>query len=118
MEVVDVDEALSRHPAGTFLNLLKFNDSHFGACDVTGESPVWEMHPDTDEYFYILGGQFEMLLLDGKTPSKYVVNPGSSFVVPVGIWHKPGAPNGCRFIHYTPGESLHSEADDPRVVRK
>ena len=115
MEIIDVKEELSRHPKGTFLNLLGFNNSHFGACDITGESPVWEMHPDTDEFFYILEGQFEIVLLDGKIPSKHVVNSGSSFVVPIGIWHKPGAPNGCKFIHFTPGESLHSEADDPRA---
>ena len=114
MEVLDVEQELSRHPAGTFLNLLTFNNSHIGACDITGVSPVWEMHPDTDEFFYILKGQFEIVLLQDETPTKIIVNPGSSFVVPKGIWHRPGAPNGCKFIHYTPGESLHSEADDPR----
>ncbi len=115
MEVIDINDELSKHPAGTFLNLLKFNDSHIGSCDITGVSPVWEMHPDTDEFFYILEGQFEIVLLDGEAPSKHVVNSGSSFVVPTGIWHKPGAPNGCKFIHFTPGESLHSEAADPRA---
>ena len=115
MQVKDVKEELSKHPAGTFLDLLQFNHSNIGACDITGVSPVWEMHPDTDEFFYILEGQFEMILFDGETPSKHIANPGSAFVVPMGIWHKPAAPNGCRFIHLTPGESLHSDADDPRV---
>jgi len=115
MQVKDVSKELSKHPTGTFLDLLKFNNSYIGACDITGVSPAWEMHPDTDEFFYILEGQFEMALLDGETPSKYIVNPGSSFVVPMGTWHKPGAPNGCKFIHFTPGQSLHSEADDPRA---
>ncbi len=115
MEVLDVKQQLARHPEGTFINLLAFNDAHFGACDVSGVSPVWEMHPDTDEFFYILEGQFEMELLDGETSSKHVADAGSMFVVPKGIWHKPGAPGGCKFIHLTPGESLHSEADDPRV---
>ena len=114
MEVLDVIKELSKHSEGTFLNLLKFNDSHFGACDITGVSPVWEMHPDTDEFFYIVEGQFEIVLLDGVTPSKHIATPGSTFVVPSGIWHKPGAPSGCKFIHFTPGESLHSDANDPR----
>ena len=114
MEVIDVGKELTKHPAGTFLNLIKFNNFHFGACNITGESPVWEMHPDTDEFFYILEGQFEIVLLDDEAPTKFIINSGSSFVVPMGIWHKPGAPNGCKFIHFTPGESLHSEADDPR----
>ncbi len=115
MEVIDVKQEISKHPEGTFLNLLGFNTSNFGACDITGVSPVWEMHPETDEFFYILEGQFEIILLDGETPSKYIANSGTSFVVPAGVWHKPAAPNGCKFIHYTPGQSLHSEADDPRA---
>ena len=115
MKVIDVEKELAKHPEGTFLSLLKFNEAHFGACDITGISPVWEMHPDTDEFFYILQGQFEIVLLDGDTPSKHMANPGSTFVVPQGIWHKPGAPKGCKFIHFTPGESLHSEAEDPRI---
>ena len=115
MEVKDVMKELSKHPEGSFLQLLKFNEFNFGACDITGVSPVWEMHPDTDEFFYILEGQFEMTLLDGNTPSNHSVGSGSAFVVPAGIWHKPAAPRGCRFIHFTPGDSLHSEADDPRT---
>ena len=115
MIVKDVKEELSKHPEGTFLSLLNFNNSAIGACKITGVSPVWEMHPDTDEFFYIIEGQFEMVLLDQDPPTKHIAKAGSSFVVPRGIWHKPGAPDGCTFIHFTPGESLHSEADDPRV---
>ncbi len=115
MNVIDVREELSKHPEGTFLNILEFNHNHVGACDITGESPVWEMHPDTDEFFYIIEGQFEIILLDGQNPSKFIAKSGSSFVVPQGIWHKPAAPGGCKFIHFTPGESLHSQAKDPRV---
>ena len=51
MKVKDVNEELSKHSAGTFLDLLKFNNSYIGACDITGISPVWEMHPDTDEFY-------------------------------------------------------------------
>ena len=114
MHVIDVIEELSRHPEGSFLSLLSFNGSSIGACDIKGESPVWEMHPDTDEFFFILEGQFDITLLDGDTPSHHSAGAGSTFVVPAGVWHKPAAPRGCKFIHITPGESLHSEADDPR----
>ena len=115
MKVINVKDELSKHDAGTFLNLLEFNQNHIGACDITGESPVWEMHPDTDEFFYIIEGQFEITLLDGESPTMHIAKSGSSFVVPRGVWHKPAAHNGCKFIHFTPGESLHSEASDPRV---
>ncbi|MEO1078976.1 MAG: cupin domain-containing protein [Pseudomonadota bacterium] len=116
MEVIDIQQALSQHPSGSFLKLLDFNENHFGMCDITGTSPVWEMHPDTDEFFFIVDGRFEITLLDADEPSLHVAEAGSSFVVPRGIWHLPAAPDGCKFIHFTPGESLHSDAEDPRAA--
>lgn len=96
------------------MDIVPFNGSNIGACSITGVSPVWEMHPDTDEWFYILEGEFEMTLLDGETHQHVVVEAGSTFVVPKGIWHKPGAPKGSKFMYLTPGQTLHSEKDDPR----
>lgn len=118
MNIIDIKETLAEHPEGSFINLLAFNQRHFGACNITGESPVWEMHPDTDEFFYILEGQFEITLLDSDSPSKHSVSANSCFVVPKGIWHKPAAPNGCKFIYYTPGQSCHSDAADPRKLNR
>ncbi len=114
MEVKNVAAELAANPEGSFLNLVAFNGSHVGACSITGVSPVWEMHPDTDEWFYILEGEFEMTLLDGETPTCVVAEAGSTFVVPKGIWHKPGAPKGSKFMYLTPGETLHSDKEDPR----
>lgn len=114
MLVVDVATELSKHPEETFLNLVGFNAHNVGACSVTGESPVWEMHPDTDELFFILEGRFEITLWDQGVKTRHVAPQGSLFVVPQGIWHKPAAPDGARFMYLTPGESLHCE--DPSSV--
>ena len=115
MEVKDIQAILAASPEGTFLDLAEFNDHAFGACSITGISPVWEMHPDTDEFFHILEGEAEITLLEESGEKHYVAPAGSVFVVPKGIWHKPAAPNGARFIYFTPGQSLHSDADDPRA---
>lgn len=115
MEVIDVLQLLDQHPEGTFLQLSGFNGAAFGTCDVTGVSPGWEMHPDTDEFFYVIEGVVEITLLEETGSEHYVAPAGSSFVVPQGIWHKPGAPAGAKFIHFTPGESLYSESEDPRL---
>jgi len=77
-------------------------------------SPVWEMHPDTDEFFYVLEGTFEITLLTDTGPICHVAPAGSTFVIPRGLWHKPAAPNGAKFMYMTPGQSLHSDAEDPR----
>lgn len=114
MEVANVLEQLTANPDGTFLNVVEFNGRSVGACSITGVSPVWEMHPDTDEFFYIIEGEFQITLLQDGGPRQFAAQAGCSFVVPKGVWHKPGAPNGSKFIYLTPGSTLHSDADDPR----
>ncbi len=113
MEITNVLKLLADNPEGSFLEFSAFNDKSFGTCSVTGVSPGWEMHPDTDEFFYVIEGTVEITLLRDE-PEHYVAPPGSSFVVPKGIWHKPGAPLGAKFMYFTPGQSLYSESDDPR----
>lgn len=115
MDIKHVLTELSQHPDGTFLEIQAFNQQSFGACKITGTSPVWEMHPDTDEFFHILEGEFEITLLDGDRPSHHIIAAGSIFVIPKGIWHKPSAPSGAQFMYFTPGQTLHSTSDNPRL---
>ena len=115
MQVVDVLDELAAHAAGSFLSVVDFNGASLGACDITGTSPVWEMHPDTDELFYIIEGTFEVVLLKDEGPEHFVAPAGSTLVIPKGLWHRPAAPNGAKFIYLTPGTTLHSDAEDPRV---
>lgn len=114
MEVTDVLNLLAENPEGSFLEFSAFNGASFGTCSVTGTSPGWEMHPDTDEFFFVVEGTVEITLLKDE-PEHFVAPAGSSFVVPQGIWHKPGAPDGAKFIYFTPGQSLYSESEDPRA---
>ena len=72
------------------------------------------MHPDTDELFIVRDGEVEIILLQGENPQSYRASSGSAFVVPKGVWHKPAAPSGATFLFMTPGQSLHSDAEDPR----
>lgn len=108
-------DVLAAHPEGSFVDLFPFNESTVGACRITGESPVWEMHPDTDEMFFVIDGALSItLLLENESPT-VDVSPGAVFVVPKGVWHKPKAPNGVQFLYFTPGRSLHCDAEDPRI---
>ncbi len=117
MNVVDIRARLAAEPEGSFLDLAQFNGQSLGACTVTGVSPVWEMHPDTDELFVVLDGEMEIVLLEDDGEVTYRAPAGSTFVVPQGIWHRPGAPNGASFLYHTPGQSLHSDRKDPRLER-
>lgn len=115
MKVTNIVKLLSDNPKGSFLEFSHFNRRTFGTCDFIGVAPGWEMHPDTDEFFYVISGCVEITLLEDSGPEEYVATAGSSFVVPRGIWHKPGARTGATFIYFTPGQSLFSDSDDPRL---
>ena len=114
MKPVNIQSILAKHPQGSFLNIADFNDTAFGAVDIEGESPVWEMHPDTDEMFFVQEGQVDITLLMPDAAETVQIFPGEIYVVPKGIWHKPSAPKGAKFVYFTPGQSLHSDAADPR----
>ena len=114
MKTADVRDVLAQHPEGSFLEVASMNGHSIGACDISGTSPVWEMHPDTDELFYIIEGEFEITLLETDEPVTCRAPAGTTFVVPKGVWHKPAAPKGAKFLYYTPGSTLHSDAADPR----
>jgi mannose-6-phosphate isomerase-like protein (cupin superfamily) len=114
MEIKNVVDELAKHPEFTFLDVIPFNQHKVGALSVTGVAPGWEMHPDTDELFYIIDGEAEFVLYEASGPKSCVASAGNIFAVPKGIWHKPGAPKGAKFFYLTPGKSLSSEMDDPR----
>ena len=115
MQITDVHKLLNAHPDGDFLDVAEFNDHKFGTSRISGASPYWEMHPGTDEFFYVLEGTFEITLLFDSGAELKKIPAGSVAVVPKGIWHRPAAPDGAAFLYLTPGQTLHSEAEDPRV---
>ncbi|MBX2846936.1 MAG: cupin domain-containing protein [Acidiferrobacterales bacterium] len=115
MKIINIQDKLSSQPEGSFIDLVNFNQHQFGVCSITGISPVWEMHPDTDEFFHILDGDALFVLLEDSGEKEYKASAGDVFVIPQGVWHKPGSVNGMKFIYLTPGKSLHSDLDDPRT---
>ena len=67
---------------------------------------VWEVHPEGDEFVYLLSGDTEFSVkMPGEAPRTVRVNqPGSYVMVPKGAWHTatPHAPTTMLFV--TPGE--------------
>jgi hypothetical protein len=60
LNVTDVFGEIAANPEESFLNRCDFSEHNVGACSISGDSPIWTMHPDTDELFYILDGEFEI----------------------------------------------------------
>ena len=60
--------------------IAQMNDYHFKLAKVQGEF-VWHDHPETDEVFLVVKGQFEIRLRNGVV----TLNEGEMYVVPKGV---------------------------------
>jgi mannose-6-phosphate isomerase-like protein (cupin superfamily) len=69
--------------------VARMNDYDVRIAHTAGEH-VWHTHADTDEFFLVLDGRFDIELRD-RTVS---LGPGDVFVVPKGVEHKPSSPGG------------------------
>ena len=115
MKLVNILELLAQSASGEFKRVMPFNDGFLEAIDIQGTSPMWEMHPDTDELFYVLDGLLKLELLGDDESEFYAANRNELFVIPKGRWHKFSAPTGAKFFYLTPGQVLHSDKADPRI---
>jgi len=52
------------------------------------------VHDDTDEFFLVLDGQFDVMLREGGSERLVSLRQGDVFVVPKGTEHKPSSPGG------------------------
>jgi mannose-6-phosphate isomerase-like protein (cupin superfamily) len=72
--------------------VARMNDYDVRIAHTKGEH-VWHVHEDTDEFFLVLDGRFDVAIreTDG-TERTVVLHKGDTFVVPKGIEHKPSSP--------------------------
>jgi mannose-6-phosphate isomerase-like protein (cupin superfamily) len=73
----------------------RMNDYDIKIAHAQGDHD-WHVHEDTDEFFLVLDGQFDIALRDADgTESTVVLHSGDIFVVPRGTEHKPSSPGGA-----------------------
>ena len=81
------------------------NDYAVKIAHASGEH-VWHVHADTDEFFLVLDGQFDIALRDEDGNERSVtLHAGDVFVVPRGTEHKPSSP-GSSILMFEPAETL------------
>lgn len=101
-----------------FKDLGTFNDGGAGVfwSGVGGPSP-WEMHPDCDELLHVLEGMIDVEVLpsDSGDVRTATVKAGDFLVVPRGCWHRQHIRERSTEFYLTPGQTLHSVSDDPRI---
>jgi mannose-6-phosphate isomerase-like protein (cupin superfamily) len=73
------------------------NDYKVQVVRVQGEF-VWHAHPDTDDFFLVLGGQLTIQLRDGDIS----LGPGQLYVVPAGVEHCPRSEEGADVLLIEP----------------
>jgi mannose-6-phosphate isomerase-like protein (cupin superfamily) len=85
--------------------VARMNDYDVRIAHARGEH-VWHVHEDTDEFFLVLDGRFDIALRDGAgAETTVVLQRGDTFVVPKGTEHKPSSPGGSILMFEPSGTS-------------
>ncbi|MEH1124389.1 cupin domain-containing protein [Micromonospora sp. CPCC 206061] len=85
--------------------VARVNDYDVRIAHTLGEH-VWHVHEDTDEFFLVLDGQFDVAMRDTDgAETTVVLRAGDTFVVPRGVEHKPSSPGGSILMFEPTGTS-------------
>jgi mannose-6-phosphate isomerase-like protein (cupin superfamily) len=95
--------------------VARVNDYDVRIAHTLGEH-VWHVHDDTDEFFLVLDGRFEVAIREaGGRESTVVLHRGDTFVVPRGTEHKPSSPGGAILMFEPAGTSSTGDRHDGEV---
>jgi mannose-6-phosphate isomerase-like protein (cupin superfamily) len=85
--------------------VARMNDYDVRIAHAKGEH-VWHMHSDTDEFFLVLDGRFDIALRDAEGAETTVqLHKGDVFVVPKGTAHRPSSPGGS-ILMFEPSQTV------------
>ncbi|MEU0491675.1 cupin domain-containing protein [Nocardiopsis sp. NPDC006139] len=85
--------------------VTRVNDYDVRVAKVRGEY-VWHAHRDTDEFFLVIDGDLRIRLREGAEERVVALGPGSVFVVPRGIEHRPESDGGASILLFEPTGTL------------
>jgi mannose-6-phosphate isomerase-like protein (cupin superfamily) len=95
--------------------VARMNDYDVRIAHAKGEH-VWHVHADTDEFFLVLGGQFDIAMRDVEgNETTVVLRMGDTFVVPKGTEHKPSSPGGAILMFEPSGTSTTGDRHDGEI---
>ena len=69
----------------------------------TEDWPNWEMHPEGDEFVYLLSGAVDMQLDRDGVVQTIELQGSGAVVVPRGVWHTAKVRMPSRMLHVTRG---------------
>lgn len=95
--------------------VARVNDYDVRIAHTLGEH-VWHVHEDTDEFFLVLDGQFDVAMRDADgLETTVVLRAGDTFVVPRGVEHKPSSPGGSILMFEPTGTSTTGDRHDGEI---
>jgi len=99
---VNLDEALASFVAIWSPRVVaRMNDYDIRIAHAKGDH-VWHVHENTDEFFLVLDGRFDIAMRSGDGAEHTVVlREGDAFVVPRGVAHRPSSP-GASILMFEP----------------
>ena len=85
--------------------VARMNDYDVRIAHARGEH-VWHVHEQTDEFFLVLDGQFDIAMrADDGSERTVSLRRGDVFVVPKGTEHKPSSA-GSSILMFEPSQTL------------
>jgi mannose-6-phosphate isomerase-like protein (cupin superfamily) len=74
-----------------------------GSTEQSADWDHWERHPAGEEILVLLSGELELVLDTGEGEQRAVLEPGQTFIVPRGIWHRGIVKKPGKLMFITPG---------------
>jgi|SRR5262245_7149247 len=99
--------------------VARMNDYDVRIAHTKGDH-VWHVHENTDEFFLVLDGRFDIAIREADAGETTVhLEKGDTFVVPKGTEHKPSSPGGA-ILMFEPSDTSTTgdrhEGDIPKHV--
>jgi len=95
--------------------VARMNDYDVKIAHARGEH-VWHVHDDTDEFFLVLEGRFDIAMRDEDGRETTVsLDRGDIFVVPRGTEHRPSSPGGSILMFEPSGTSSTGDRHEGRM---
>jgi mannose-6-phosphate isomerase-like protein (cupin superfamily) len=104
-EPVNLDQALAGFTEIYSPRIVaRVNDYDVKIAHADGDY-VWHVHENTDEFFLVLAGRFDVSIRDYDGERTVTLHKGDVFVVPKGVEHKPSGSRSA-ILMFEPRETL------------
>lgn len=106
--MVGMSEPINIHAAFSTFDAIwsprivtEINDYDVRIAKVKGEH-VWHVHDNTDEFFMVMEGVFDIALRENGAERSVRLQPGDVYVVARGTEHRPSSADGAQILMFEP----------------